>query len=82
MPALEMTDIKKRFGATIALDGVSLQVAPGEVHGLVGQNGAGKSTLMKILSGAPSAPTPAECSSTAASTPPRIPTMAGGGASP
>ena len=52
MPSLEMKDIKKRFGATIALDGVSLQVSPGEVHGLVGQNGAGKSTLMKILSGA------------------------------
>ena len=31
MPALEMNDIKKRFGGTIALDGVSLQVAPGEI---------------------------------------------------
>src|SRR4051794_5910286 len=49
---LEMRDIKKRFGATIALDGVSLRVMPGEVHALVGQNGAGKSTLMKTLSGA------------------------------
>ncbi len=52
MPSLEMKEIKKRFGATLALDGVSLQVSPGEVHGLVGQNGAGKSTLMKVLSGA------------------------------
>src|SRR3954468_2179190 len=51
-PRLEMRDIKKRFGATIALDGVSLRVMPGEVHALVGQNGAGKSTLMKTLSGA------------------------------
>jgi ribose transport system ATP-binding protein len=52
VPRLEMRDIRKRFGATLALDGVSLAVMPGEVHALVGQNGAGKSTLMKTLSGA------------------------------
>lgn len=48
----EMRGISKSFGATIALNDVNLQVAPGEVCALVGQNGAGKSTLMSILSGA------------------------------
>jgi ribose transport system ATP-binding protein len=48
----EMRGIEKRFDATVALSGVDLAVAPGEVCGLVGENGAGKSTLMAILSGA------------------------------
>ncbi len=51
-PLLKMEDIQKRFGATRALRGVSLEVRAGQVLALIGENGAGKSTLMKVLSGA------------------------------
>src|SRR5688500_16636510 len=51
-PRLRIHKIQKSFGGTHALKNVSLGIAPGEVHALIGENGAGKSTLMKILSGA------------------------------
>ncbi|MEU9143733.1 multiple monosaccharide ABC transporter ATP-binding protein [Streptomyces sp. NPDC048349] len=50
-PVLEMRSISKSFPGVKALSGVTLSVAPGEVHAVCGENGAGKSTLMKVLSG-------------------------------
>ena len=51
-PLLEVRNISKRFPGVVALNDVSLQFFPGEVHAVVGENGAGKSTLMKIIAGA------------------------------
>jgi simple sugar transport system ATP-binding protein len=49
--ALELSEIRKRFGALTAVDGVSLSVAQGQVLALVGENGAGKSTLISVACG-------------------------------
>ncbi|HEX5013521.1 MAG TPA: ATP-binding cassette domain-containing protein [Candidatus Limnocylindrales bacterium] len=51
-PIIEMRNIRVAFGGVHAVDGVSVDLKPGEVIGLVGGNGAGKSTLMRVLSGA------------------------------
>ncbi len=48
---LKVDNIKKSFGANHVLNGISFEVAPGSIYGLIGKNGAGKTTLMNIMAG-------------------------------
>jgi ribose transport system ATP-binding protein len=51
VPAIAISDIRKKFGATVAVDDASFAIDRGTVHALLGENGAGKSTVVKLLSG-------------------------------
>ena len=50
-PAITSSDLTKRYRDVTAIDDVSISLAPGQIHGLLGRNGAGKTTLMKLLTG-------------------------------
>ncbi len=74
VPAVAIDHIRKVYGATVALDDISVSIEAGSVHALLGENGAGKSTMVKLLSGlvAPNTGTIEVFGETVALTSPRI----------
>jgi ABC-type branched-subunit amino acid transport system ATPase component len=50
-PVLAVEGLTKRFGGLMVLEGITLQVAQGEIHGVIGPNGAGKTTLFNVING-------------------------------